>query len=156
MFEQVGGLGVDLERVLVVEQIEIEPVVRHLVIVIQTDTRLSGQSVVDDNFDDNRDDSYSLSVDIYSPKSLLSCLVTAPARSWQCGVMGAVSSAPYPPYRLGCVLLTLKMGPVRPVRPAQRLASDVSPQPEKRQVSLASAGVGAVHHLRAHAMGSEH
>ena len=29
VFEQVGGLGVDLERVLVVEQIEIEPVVRH-------------------------------------------------------------------------------------------------------------------------------
>jgi len=29
VFEQVGGLGIDLERVLVVEQIEIEPVVRH-------------------------------------------------------------------------------------------------------------------------------
>jgi hypothetical protein len=34
----VGGLGVDLERVLVVEQIEIEPVVPHVVIAIQTDT----------------------------------------------------------------------------------------------------------------------
>jgi hypothetical protein len=40
VLEQVGGLGVDLERVLVVEQIEIEPVVPHVVIVIQTDTRL--------------------------------------------------------------------------------------------------------------------
>jgi hypothetical protein len=38
VLEQVGGLGVDLERVLVVEQIEIEPVVPHVVIVIQTDT----------------------------------------------------------------------------------------------------------------------
>jgi hypothetical protein len=34
--------------------------------------------------DDNRDDSYSVSTDIYSPKSQLSCLVNAPARSWQC------------------------------------------------------------------------
>jgi hypothetical protein len=38
VLEQVGGLGVDLERFLVVEQIEIEPVVPHVVIVIQTDT----------------------------------------------------------------------------------------------------------------------
>jgi hypothetical protein len=41
---------------------------------------------VDDNLDDNRDDNYSLNYGNYSPKSLLSCLVTAPARSWQCGV----------------------------------------------------------------------
>ena len=31
-----------------------------------------------------------------------------------------------------------------------------SPQPENRKVSLTSADVGAVHHLRMHAMGSEH
>jgi hypothetical protein len=38
VLEQVGGWGIDLERVFVIEQIEIEPVVRHVVIVIQTDT----------------------------------------------------------------------------------------------------------------------
>ena len=38
---------------------------------------------VDDNLDDNRDDNYSLYYGNHSPKSLLSCLVTAPARSWQ-------------------------------------------------------------------------
>ena len=38
--------------------------------------------------DDNRDDSYSLSVDIYSLNVVLSCLVRAPACSWQCGGQG--------------------------------------------------------------------
>jgi hypothetical protein len=38
--------------------------------------------------DDNRDDNYSLNYGNRSPKSLLSCLVTAPARSWQCGGQG--------------------------------------------------------------------
>jgi hypothetical protein len=41
---------------------------------------------VDDNLDDNRDDNYSLNYGNDSPKSLLSCQVTASARSWQCGV----------------------------------------------------------------------
>jgi hypothetical protein len=50
--------------------------------------RLSHQSVVDDNRDDNRDDSYSLNADIYRPDSLLSCLVSTPACSWQCGGQG--------------------------------------------------------------------
>ncbi len=40
----------------------------------------------DDSLDDNRDDNYSPNYGNYSPKSLLSRLVTAPARSWQCGV----------------------------------------------------------------------
>jgi hypothetical protein len=43
---------------------------------------------VDDNLDDNCDDNYSLNYGNYSPKSLLSCQVTAPARSWQCGGQG--------------------------------------------------------------------
>ena len=43
---------------------------------------------VDDNLDDDRDDNYPLNYVNYSPKSLLSCLVTAPARSWQCGGHG--------------------------------------------------------------------
>jgi hypothetical protein len=38
--------------------------------------------------DDNLDDNYSLNYGNCSPKSLLSCLVTAPARSWQCGGQG--------------------------------------------------------------------
>ncbi|SOJ54035.1 hypothetical protein MSIMFB_01533 [Mycobacterium simulans] len=38
MLEQVGGLCVDLERILFVEQIDIEQLVRHMQIVIQTDT----------------------------------------------------------------------------------------------------------------------
>jgi hypothetical protein len=42
----------------------------------------------DDSFDDNRDDSYSVSVDISSLKSPLSCLVMAFAYSWQCGGQG--------------------------------------------------------------------
>jgi hypothetical protein len=63
----VRGLGVDLERVLVVEQIEIEPVVPprgdcntngYEFLVAGDFARLSHQSVVDDNRDDNRDDSY--------------------------------------------------------------------------------------------------
>lgn len=40
---------------------------------------------VDDNLDDNRDNNCSPNYGNYSPKSLLSCLVTAPARSWQSG-----------------------------------------------------------------------
>jgi hypothetical protein len=47
--------------------------------------RVNG-SVVDNL--DNRDDNYSLNYGNYSPKSPLSCLVTAPARSWQCGGHG--------------------------------------------------------------------
>jgi hypothetical protein len=47
----------------------------------------------DDNLDDNRDDNYSLSYGSYSPKSLISCLVTAPARSWQDGDQGRVTLA---------------------------------------------------------------
>jgi hypothetical protein len=43
---------------------------------------------VDYNRDDNHDDNYSLNYGNYSPKSLLSCQVTAPARSWQCGGQG--------------------------------------------------------------------
>jgi hypothetical protein len=50
--------------------------------------RLSHRSVVDDNRDDNCDDSYSLNADIYRPNSLLSGLVSIPARSWQCGGHG--------------------------------------------------------------------
>ena len=42
----------------------------------------------DDSLDDNRDDNYSPNYGNYSPKSLLSRLVTAPARSWQCGGQG--------------------------------------------------------------------
>ena len=38
--------------------------------------------------DDNRDDNYSLNYGNRSPKPLLSCLVTAPIRSWQCGSHG--------------------------------------------------------------------
>lgn len=44
--------------------------------------------MVDDNFDDNRDDSYCRYDNIYSLKSLLSRLVTTPACSWQCGGHG--------------------------------------------------------------------
>ena len=42
-------------------------------------------AMVDDNFDDNRDDSCAAQYGPYSPKARLSCLVTPPARSWQCG-----------------------------------------------------------------------
>jgi hypothetical protein len=45
--------------------------------------------LVDENLDDNRDDDYSLNYGNYRPKSLFSCLVTAPARSWQCGDQGS-------------------------------------------------------------------
>jgi hypothetical protein len=38
VLEQVRGLSIDLERVLVVELIEIEQLIRHESIVIQTDT----------------------------------------------------------------------------------------------------------------------
>jgi hypothetical protein len=38
--------------------------------------------------DDNLDDNYSLNYRNYRPISPLSCLVTAPARSWQCGGQG--------------------------------------------------------------------
>jgi hypothetical protein len=44
VLEQVSGLGVDLERVLVVKQIGIEPVVRHLPTVIQTDTSSAAEA----------------------------------------------------------------------------------------------------------------
>lgn len=42
VLEQVGGLSVDLERILFVEEIQIEQFVRHRTIVIQTDTSTSG------------------------------------------------------------------------------------------------------------------
>ena len=58
---------------------------------------------VDDNLDDNRDDDYSLNYGNYSPKSLLSCLVTTPARSWQCGAQDGFSSALHPPCGSDCV-----------------------------------------------------
>jgi hypothetical protein len=48
-----------------------------------------GSWSVDDNLDDNRHDNYSLNYGNYSPKSLLSCPVTAPARSWHVGVTGS-------------------------------------------------------------------
>ena len=38
LLEQVGGLSADLERILFVEQFQIEQLVRHTPIVIQTDT----------------------------------------------------------------------------------------------------------------------
>jgi hypothetical protein len=38
VLEQVGGLSVDLDGILFVEQIQIEQFVRHMPIVIQTDT----------------------------------------------------------------------------------------------------------------------
>jgi hypothetical protein len=47
-----------------------------------------GSWSVDDSLDDNGHDNYSLNCGNYSSKSLLSCLVTAPARSWQCGGQG--------------------------------------------------------------------
>jgi hypothetical protein len=42
----------------------------------------------DDSFDDNRDDSYCLSIDNYSPNFVLLRLVREPALSWQCGGHG--------------------------------------------------------------------
>jgi hypothetical protein len=47
-------------------------------------SRAASTAVRDDNLDDNRDDSYSPNADIYRP--LLSGLVSAAARSWQCCV----------------------------------------------------------------------
>jgi hypothetical protein len=96
VLEQVGGLSVDLERILL-EQIQIEQLVGHMPIVIQTDTNtlLVGDfcpgcrgSAFDYSCDDNRDDNGSLNHHRYSPLMHLSCLVTAPARSWQCGGQG--------------------------------------------------------------------
>ena len=42
----------------------------------------------DDNFDDNRDDNRCLNDARYTAICGLSCLVTASARSWQCGGHG--------------------------------------------------------------------
>jgi hypothetical protein len=62
VLEQVGGLSLDLERILFVEQIQIEQPVCHLPTVIQTDTnghpvgdfaRLSRSLGFDDSFDDD-------------------------------------------------------------------------------------------------------
>jgi hypothetical protein len=61
--------------------------------VVQTDmvacrrgfARRPSQLPNDDSFDDNRDDNGTSNYAPYSPKMHLSCLVTAPARSWQCG-----------------------------------------------------------------------
>jgi hypothetical protein len=47
-----------------------------------------GRERVDDSCDDNRDDSGSLNHHRYSSKMHVSCVVTAPARSWQCGGQG--------------------------------------------------------------------
>jgi alkanesulfonate monooxygenase SsuD/methylene tetrahydromethanopterin reductase-like flavin-dependent oxidoreductase (luciferase family) len=44
--------------------------------------------LVDDKFDDNHDDNGSLNHHPYGPQAPLSCLVTAPARSWPCGGHG--------------------------------------------------------------------
>jgi hypothetical protein len=38
MLEQVRGLGVDLKRVLLIEQVQVEPLITHLMIVLQTTT----------------------------------------------------------------------------------------------------------------------
>jgi hypothetical protein len=40
----------------------------------------------DDSSDDNRDESGPLNYFRFGPKMQTSCLVTTPARSWQCGV----------------------------------------------------------------------
>jgi hypothetical protein len=42
----------------------------------------------DDNSYDNRDDNYAANNSIFSPKCLVTCLVTVPARCWQCGGQG--------------------------------------------------------------------
>jgi hypothetical protein len=97
VLEQVGGLSVDLERILFVEQIQIEQFVRHMPIVIQTDTNILlvwgpclavAELGFDDSCDDNRDYSRSLNHHRYSTNMHLLCLVRAPARSWQCGGQG--------------------------------------------------------------------
>jgi hypothetical protein len=38
MLEQVRGLGVDLKRVFLIQQVQIEPLIAHLMIVLQTTT----------------------------------------------------------------------------------------------------------------------
>ena len=38
MLEQVRGLGVDLKRVFLIQQVQIEPLITHLMIVLQTTT----------------------------------------------------------------------------------------------------------------------
>jgi hypothetical protein len=63
--------------------------------VVQTDmvacrlgfARWPSQLPNDDSSDDNRDDSGPLNYVPYCPKMQVSCLVTAPACSWQCGVV---------------------------------------------------------------------
>jgi hypothetical protein len=42
----------------------------------------------DDSSDDNRDDTGPLNYVPYGPKMHVSCLVSDPARSWQCGGQG--------------------------------------------------------------------
>ena len=39
-YEQVGGLSVDIERILFVEQVQIEHFIRYMPAVIQTDTNI--------------------------------------------------------------------------------------------------------------------
>ncbi len=94
---QVGGLSVDIGRILFVEQIHIE----HF---IPPDANcntngykhLAGwglclavaELAFDDGCDDNRDYSGSLNNHRYSTKMHLSCRVSTPARSWQCGGQG--------------------------------------------------------------------
>jgi hypothetical protein len=46
------------------------------------------RGLADDSADDNLDDSSYLNGTIYSAQRALSCLVRAPARSWQCGGHG--------------------------------------------------------------------
>ena len=46
------------------------------------------EELFDDSFDDNRDDSYPFNHGVYGPDVQLSRLVTASARSWQCGGQG--------------------------------------------------------------------
>jgi hypothetical protein len=76
VLEQVGGLSVDLEWILFVEQIQIEQFVRHIPTVIQTDTNilLVGDlpAVAELALDDNRDDSRSHNHLRYSTKMHLS------------------------------------------------------------------------------------
>ena len=97
VLEQVGGLSVDLERILFVEQIQIEQLVRHMPNCNTNGYRHSagwglcpaaGELALNDSCDDNRDDRGSLNHHRESPQMPLSCLVTAPARSWQCGGQG--------------------------------------------------------------------
>jgi hypothetical protein len=50
---------------------------------------LSRKLRCDDNSYDNRDDNHAAYNGILSPKCLMTCLVTVPARRWQCGVTGS-------------------------------------------------------------------